>query len=239
MTEETPKSDSAPLADPFASAKTNLRDTVKWLATTFAAVSGVILTGTSFSGLSRLSGWHLPVAALGAALAFFCLVIATGVMLRLLTSESFYLSDLRRKDHATLLHLLDSHAVDILPAGIKDIETLLSKRDDAVRDFRANNANAAAATTYLTDLRGPMSMLTNLAQFEQMRARLEAAQRRLFVLALLALIGLFAFAVSSGGAKEAAPAAPAPVTNIVGREPFMAPNDASRASPPPNSPTPP
>jgi hypothetical protein len=38
------------LSDRFACARTTLRETLKWLTTTFAAAIGVVLAGTSLTG---------------------------------------------------------------------------------------------------------------------------------------------------------------------------------------------
>ena len=53
----------APAADPYATAKANLRDTIKWLATSLAAVGAAVIAGASISGLAGLEGHALHLAA--------------------------------------------------------------------------------------------------------------------------------------------------------------------------------
>src|ERR1700722_4134151 len=65
-------SPSTTIPDPFAGAKASLRDTIKWLATTFAAVIGVVIAGTSLSGISKLTGINLELALSGGIVGLAC-----------------------------------------------------------------------------------------------------------------------------------------------------------------------
>jgi hypothetical protein len=96
--------------DPFAGAVTTLRDTLKWLTTTFAGVIGVVIAGTSLTGITKLSGSDRTVALLGCGLGLLCLVIAIGLLLHLLLPQTFYFGELVDKKNRRLRDRLDAHA---------------------------------------------------------------------------------------------------------------------------------
>lgn len=193
--------------DPFASAKANLRDTVKWLATTFAALAAVVLAGTSLTGLSHLTGLRLAVALIGGGLGLGCVILAAGVMLRLLTSESFYVSNLETPQLANLKATLNRHSEDILPPELTSVDQMLQLRRQARETARSlagtpKAADYLDARRFLTEIEPAMVRLTNLAHFEMLRNRMRAAEPTLFVLAIGALLGLGAFAVFAGSKDD-------------------------------------
>jgi hypothetical protein len=194
-------------ADPFASAKANLRDTVKWLATAFAAVAGVVLAGASLTGVSQLKGTALDIALVGGFVGLLCIITAAGTLLRLLTADTFFVSDLRTADNARMKEFLDRHGADFLPAEILNIEDFLQKRDQAILQARQYSATPQSAqyqqaSNFLAAIVQPLSRLTNLAQLEKLRRDLKRAEPLLFALAFGALIGLGFFAVFSPAPKD-------------------------------------
>jgi hypothetical protein len=84
----------AAAGDPFSNAKANIRDTVKWLATTLAALAAAVVAGASITGISALTGWRLVLAIGGGGGGLICIFVAIGIALRLLTSEAYYFSEL-------------------------------------------------------------------------------------------------------------------------------------------------
>lgn len=229
-------SPSTTIPDPFAGAKASLRDTIKWLATTFAAVIGVVIAGTSLSGISKLTGINLELALTGGIVGLACIVLATGVMLRLLVPHSFYFGELLQPENDALLRRLNRHAIEILPPEIADIETFVARRDMAVQQIRRgvndpNSSEYQLGSTFLDDIQGTLASLTYLAHYEKLRENLHRAEPTLFVLALGAICGLGVFAVFTGTAKD--PPAPAPrpaITNVSfdgQRSPFGLPSSAA------------
>jgi hypothetical protein len=203
-----PKSgEPASAVDPFASAKANLRDTVKWLATTFAALAAVVLAGTSLTGLSHLTGLKLAVALIGGGGGLACVILAAGVMLRLLTSESFYVTSLETPQFANLKDTLNRHSEDILPPELVSVDQLLQLRRQARQTARSLAGTPTSpqyldARRFLTEIEPPMVRLTNLAHFEVLRNRMQAAEPTLFRLAIGALVGLGVFAVFAGSKDD-------------------------------------
>jgi|SRR6202522_2566861 hypothetical protein len=205
--------------DSFASAKANLRDTVKWLATTFAGVAAVMLAGTSLTGLSLLKGFPFAAALFGGALGLLCFIAASGLMLRLLTSKTFFFSDISTPEYSDLKAVLNAHAVDILPAEIRSVDDMLKLRLEATEQARQyasapQSASYQSASGFLASIVDPLSRLTSLAHFEILRADLNAAVPKLFVLAMGAVVGLGVFAVYSGNSKVEKQAKPAVSDNV-------------------------
>jgi hypothetical protein len=209
VTEKTsqkgPVSGSPP--DPFATAKSNLRDTIKWLATTFAALVAVIMAGSTLTGISQIHRPGLFIALLGGLAGLICVILATGVMLRLLTSESFHVSELLEPANASLLASLNRHSRDILPPGYDDVAEFLELRRQALDQAKLNlrvrgSLGYLQAVDFLEAITEPLSRLANLAQFEKMRKAFDESLPTLWWLALGAILGLGVFALFA--------AAPAP-----------------------------
>jgi hypothetical protein len=197
---------TAPLSDPFAGAKANLRETVKWLATVFAGLAAVVAAGASLTGVSQLKGPAQVVALAGAAVGLICVILAAGIMLRLLTTKTFFVSDLDNAEHLALRQFLDRHAVDFLPAEFPTVGAMLEARLNWTRDaYRFKDDQASRqyieANKSLGELEPHLYRLTTLAQLESMRRDFNARIPWLFGLALGALLGLGVFAVYSTPAK--------------------------------------
>ena len=183
----------AAAGDPFSSAKANLRDTVKWLATTLAALAAALVAGASITGISALTGWRLVLAIAGGGGGLICIFLAIGIALRLLTSEAYYFSELVKDDD--LKQTLDKFDDDILSPNIPNIDALFRLRNDAIIGIR--NKDPAAAENY-KQLTPEVSRVTNLAAFLSLRRALEKSRGPLFGLSIGALLGLGIFAACIG-----------------------------------------
>jgi hypothetical protein len=195
------------VADPFDAAKTSLRDTVKWLATVFSALAATVVGGASIVGLAGVKGDGLALALIGGGVGITCLFMAAGLALKLLTAESFHLGDITTNQN--LRTRLDRYANDILPPEFSTVESFIKERADAIDQIRKylktpSSKEYQGAHTFLLSIDPPLSRLVNLAQFELMRTQFAKTIPVLFALALGALAGLGAFAVTVGSAKDAA-----------------------------------
>ena len=52
-----PKKEAGGDSNPYAAPQDRLRETVKWLVTVFSGAAGLVLAGTSFSGLGHMEPW--------------------------------------------------------------------------------------------------------------------------------------------------------------------------------------
>jgi hypothetical protein len=217
MADEAAKSGpAADPPDPFASAKTTLHDTLKWLTTTLAGVTGIVIAGTSLTGITKLPAQDQLIALLGCALGLLCIVAATGVMLHLLLPQTFYFGELLDWKNRNLLRRLDSHAIEFLPPEFESIEEFMKERDGAVRKMRLNRANPESegyqeGAAFLDDNFDAIARLTYLAHYELLRSNLSRRQWLLFVLAIFAIGGLGLFAVKVGSVKASPPAKTSPL----------------------------
>lgn len=217
MPEDTGNTASSNIPDPTAGAKANLRDTVKWLATTLAALAAVILAGTSLTGLARLRGVDLWLALGGGAVAIIAVLLVIALLLRLLISEAFYFGNLSEPAYASVREELDRHAIELLPPSIPNIQALLDVRRQVVERIRSSAPGSneyAQATDYLLQLREVLAGVTYFAQFEAMRQRLRRDRLPLFGLTLIGLAGLALVVVAVGKGNQTPEPRP-PITNIV------------------------
>jgi hypothetical protein len=213
-TDKDPKLAELP-ADPLLTAKANLRDTIKWLATTFAGVAALVLAGTSLSGISNLHGPGLVIGLGGAVVGFACVLLVIGRLLQLLTGEVFYFSDLQDPRNRQVAARIDRNAIDLLPATVPNLALLFQLRKDTVETLRELAVKKEDKTPafqeqekYLNSLTGPIMRVTYFGQFEVLRERLTESARYLFGFSILAVFGLVTFVVAVGSAKDKAPDKP-------------------------------
>lgn len=238
MAEDSGNSAATTSSDPFSGAKANLRDTVKWLATTLAALAAVIVAGTSLTGLVRLNGVDLWLALAGGAAAIIAVILVVALLLRLLISEAYYFGDLFEPENARVLAELERHAIELLPPSIANIAALREIRRLAVEKVRGSVGTPEYADNvrYLEQLRPVLASVTYFAQFERMRQKLRDQRLPLFALMFIGVVGLALFVVAVGKGNKAAEAPP-DVTNIVYPTPTQAvpsistvPSEAARNS---------
>lgn len=225
MPTDTEAGGPPPAADPYATARANLRDTVKWLAATFSALAAVVLAGSPISGLGKLPpatpAWWAASAALG--LAFVCICVALVITVALLRSDALHLSDLDpsanlaqldASDRAEIIALratIDSRAVDVLPPNYPTLADLMgaaqARRQELVdawlawRNAPDAAAKAAAAIRVARAQRSmdrfapPLSRVLAYGVYVRFYDRLRRAMPQLFALGVIALLGLTAFGV--------------------------------------------
>jgi hypothetical protein len=202
-------------SDPFAGARATFRDTLKWLTTTFAGVIGVVIAGTSLTGISKVPAHDQLIALLGCSVGLLCIVAATGVMLQLLLPQTFYFGELLEPKNQDLLRRLDAHAVEFLPPEFAHIGDFMRERDSAVLKMRVNRSDPESpayieGATFLDDNFDAIARLAYLAHYELLRRNLRRRQWLLFLLAVLAIGGLGLFAVKVGSVKDHSSAKPPP-----------------------------
>ncbi|MDX1188953.1 hypothetical protein GOL88_28815 [Sinorhizobium medicae] len=196
-----------PGADPHASARANLRDTIKWLATSLAAVGAAVIAGASINGLASLSGLALFLGALLGGVGLLAILFAISILLRLLTSDVFYFSQLMNNDNASkeIADEIDERAKDLLPPQVQSISELVNYRDQVVAQYMASPpgspAYATAATSW-TAVNAVIAPITSLGQFLALRNEFKRQQGKLFGLTILIILSLGGYALLAGGKSE-------------------------------------
>jgi hypothetical protein len=160
-----------------------------------------VLAGASLSGISAASGSRFITGLASGFAGVSCVMVAAGVTLRLLTSETFYLGQL--DEDADLKASLDKHAADILPPEFETIEEFLANRRAAIRAIQATKGNSESteykeASGFFASLEPATARIANLAHFESLRRNFKRKEPLLFLLSAAALICLGIFAISSG-----------------------------------------
>ena len=161
---------------------------------------GPILLCWILGGVIALCG-----ALTAGTIGLICLLLATGISLKLLTAESFHISDIATQPD--LEKRLDRHAIDVLPPEYETVRDFTSKRERAIVVLRKHASDRDTSEyketqQFLQAINEPLSRLVSLAQFESMRMSFDRSMPFLFLLALGALASLGSFAVLVGSAKD-------------------------------------
>lgn len=192
--------------DPFAGAKANLRDTIKWLTTTFAAVVAAVLAGSPLTGLGGMPfTWRFVLAVVAALAGMGCLLLAIVRTLGLLRSEAFFL-DTARNDQR-LLEIVDQNAVDLLPPQYSSALDFLDQRKklrEAINSESDTNSQQYKEHLALYEAFDLVSArITSFLHFEYLALRLKEEARLLVPLAIGAVAGLGVFAWAANPPKAA------------------------------------
>lgn len=195
------------LADPYATAKSNLRDNVKVLMTAFAGVAGLLLAGTPFSGFGALlPGPRLAIALVGLVVALVLFSRAMWLLLGTLQPDLVSYEMLRdgfdpktirdpqaRAEIEDLRKVFDGQRQALLPDGLPrpTVEAL-----EAHITTLWNALPAAPTPADLVDYQqyhDALEGLNHWGAFTRLQRRVRRALRVGFLLGLPALAGILAF----------------------------------------------
>lgn len=191
----------APAPDPYATAKANLRDTIKWLATSLAAVGAAVIAGASINGLAGLEGNALVLAGVLGGAGLLAILGAIAIMVDLLTSKVFYFSKLTEADNP-IAREINAHAKDILSPQLVTIADLVNFRSTAIDEMtkaQPGTPGYEAAFKKWTAANDLIARVTNLAQFLSLRDSFKSRQGCLFGLTILIILTLGGYALLAGG----------------------------------------
>lgn len=173
-----PDEAAATPGDPYATSKTSLRDTIKWLAGIFGALAAVVIAGTPISGLGalwpRLQFWWAGLALL-ASFAIICIALIR--LLNLLRADFLYLSDLETSsvgkfNHESLQEItqvrqeIDSHPRDLLPRGFNTIDAFLAHTEKLEND--AEIAQRLWVGLHNKELQNESEIITAKSQYDHL-----------------------------------------------------------------------
>jgi cytochrome c biogenesis protein CcdA len=184
--------------DPFADAKAKIRETVKWLATAFAALATFLIGSAPISGLGNVA-WDSPRFWVGLSGLIGGLAATFGALwlvLRILRPEMVYRSELLGTDDSApegvrwVRRQIAMRANDVMPYGYSDLDELAQGRVSLQGNYPALQKFDKAIFPVLA-----------LASYLRLQHRLERTLPRLFVLGFAILACLLAYGVSTAGSK--------------------------------------
>lgn len=195
--------------DQFATSKANLRDTVKWLATTIAALAALVVAGAPFSDYGKLEPWsgRFFVATIGLLVAAVLLLFVWLRLLRMLRSDAVFPTQLRSaytappnsadaREITRLRTHLSDHSGDLLPSGITTFDGLESLVASEWAKASGSPSNAALLERY-KGYADNVEMYLNYATFARLHQRIESNVPFVMALTATAIIGLFCFAYAA------------------------------------------
>jgi outer membrane protein OmpA-like peptidoglycan-associated protein len=199
--------------DSYATAKANLRDTVKWVATTIAALGALVLAGAPFSGFGSLvpGSPRFLIATGGLGLAGVLLLRVWWVLIFLLRSDAVYESQLgedfvrpsdpvEASEIITLRDHLKARRSDLIPKPLKDFDELRQYVKDLWK--RASETRDKADTDRYEDYRRNLDQYLYYAAFERLHQRVTRALGPIVAMSGIAMVCLLAFAWASSKAKS-------------------------------------
>ena len=194
--------------DPYATARSDMRDTTKWLASTFAAIAAVVVAGTPFASIGAMD-WgdsRLHVAAGSVFLALAALMLAIAKTFTLLRSDGIFASDfafdpnttprtLEEKELRDAARQINKHRSDLLPPEYDTVQELVEARqsvDKTLRTLEAEKPRDEAKIeewkALLAPFDDPVTNVLYFAQYWRRYARIKQALPWLAVYAFAALV---------------------------------------------------
>jgi hypothetical protein len=213
-----PAASSAPPVDEFAAQKANIRDTAKWMATAFAAVGGVVIAGTPFSGLGTLDCKHLAIVLIAGGVSLTCTLVAICSILNVLIGSYAFAGSLE----PAARNFINENAKDILPIQFNTLEEFLAHREttrsEAVALWRTLTVNQASQLTtgtcqevekeyliYLArsdETERNAARIVSLAHLFRMRNQLDSIRELLVFLTVVSVISLVVAVWSATSVKK-------------------------------------
>ncbi len=205
--------------DPYATAKANLRDNVKTLATIIAGVAGLVLAGSPFSGLGALSlsDPRFYAAVAGLAVAAIALFVAWRWLIFTLTPDvnySGWLKDsftdanveqlkLNKREKQEIFWLrgeFKAHKNELIPDGFASLDEFDKYLEDEWKRLEsiAPPADKADYLRYLENFDAVAYWATFVRLQYRVRKGIDVGQ----YFGLAGIIGLVAFAWAANPKKE-------------------------------------
>ena len=188
-------------ADPHGAARANIRETLKWLITSFAAIVAVIVGTSPLTGLGSMTpDWRLYLAAGSGLFGLVMIGIIVARALSILVSEAFFLSALG--EDARLAASIEKRAIELLPPPYAAVADYATARTEQLQIFRGAKAgDKVKAEQFLRDNDPYDRDLISFAYFEKLRLELDRLIPVLMVLALLATVSFVVFAWAANPPK--------------------------------------
>jgi hypothetical protein len=187
----------------LAAAQT-IRETTKWLTTSFAAVGAAILAGTQLTRIGTTDWLHFWLALTGLSVALIAIMIALQITTDLLLPKHISLASLGNDDDNK------PEVVDIIREGLGKPQATLANLREELYEALNNPDTSEDELKAILDL---TREVVAVAALLKLRDDFKTARAKLIKWAFLAAAGIVLFACASATSTVEAPAI-APVANI-------------------------
>jgi hypothetical protein len=231
---EPPAPQPAPTESPIIAelqrAADGVRSAAKWLAASFGAIGAVLVAGSQFSTIGRLS-WHnarLYVALAGVAIALWAVARVLWILFDVMMPSQMSLSTLAGESGRVLRNYLDERPEALL--GFSDLSSLdrdyrraledrlrtylaycdlvLETGDEKAAGVKEAMGKAIAADAKLNVIDSTVGYVVKLVSVEQLRNLLQNNKWGIFRAAVLVAVGIGVFAwAANPEEKKQSPAA--------------------------------
>lgn len=187
-----------------------VREAAKWLLTAFAGVGAVLVGGLQFSTIGKLGGEVALLAFAGVALAMSGILLAIFETSNVLVTRVSSIAEL--SSDKTARQFLDEHQ-DIVGKEFRDLDDFISTRQEAWTAYKSLRAGKPEGVTeeawqkskaQLIEKRNLLEHyekvaghITEFWRFERVCMAFEKARRKSFAGALMATVGIGAFAYAT------------------------------------------
>ncbi len=203
--------DAQPDPDVLGAAADRIRETAKWLITTFAAVAGVLVAGSQLSDIGHLSWWRFVLALLAVLVGLIGVAYAINEAAKVLTAGRVSLGELADPNNTATAALRTRVNGDPALLGgyanVADLSNeytaaqLKSKQvyDEYYKDVdnEPNRKATDVADAQVTRADNAVQRLLSVASFEALSATFNSARRQIFFGALVAAVGIVSFAAAA------------------------------------------
>jgi hypothetical protein len=196
----------------IATANQRLRDTAKWILTSFAAVGAILVAGLQLSSLGNLtgdtSGWRIFAALLGVVLAAGGVALAIGYTASVFAPflNTFHSADKHPDVVSTVIHEDEpiGKSYQTLKAEIKQADTALAEAEEHGPDSPEYKAAYAKRDDLELDKRLALTVIGS----ELLWQRYKRARRAVVAAIALVLAGAVSFAWGANPPDNATKAEP-------------------------------
>jgi hypothetical protein len=204
------------MPDETSAQKDNVRDTAKWMATAYAALSGVIVAGAPFSALGGLDWWRLLIAVGGGVVSIACSLLAMRSILVILIGSNSFINSL----DSDATKFVNDNAAQVLPSPFTTLADFLAYQQELRRraselwlilkrkrqgetedEWAALQGEYSVVAKRQEEAQVAAANIVGLAHLHLLRKQLNGIRRKLEILTVVALVSL-GVAVWAATSKE-------------------------------------
>jgi hypothetical protein len=172
-------------ADPFASGRESLRETVKWLVGLASGFGAALAAGISFTAIAALEGRELQHAVAAGLVAVLVVMLSVGELLRVMLVKPFTTGTLTANS-ALKRKIAES---SVLPYNIASFDALLSAKNSYASQVAASPGDATA-TQNLAAASEAVGRALSLASFYDLSDRVTRALSFLAIASAILLVAI-------------------------------------------------